>query len=77
MSVIKRALPPNMPLKVTEVMPRLREGGAFVKFSHEDAISLTELEGTLKEYLKEQPIKPWFNPFRRGEGISCAGQAMG
>lgn len=65
MSIIKRALPDKMPLKVTEVMPRLKEGGAFVKFSHDDHISLTELEGTLKQFLKEQPIKPWFNPFRR------------
>lgn len=54
-----------MPLKVTEVMPRVKEGGAFVKFSYDDAVSPTELEGTLKEYLREQPIKPWFNPFRR------------
>jgi RNA12 protein/RNA recognition motif. (a.k.a. RRM, RBD, or RNP domain) len=64
MSIIKRALPDKMPLKVTEVMPRLKEGGAFVKFSYDDAVSPTELEGTLKEYLREQPIKPWFNPFR-------------
>jgi hypothetical protein len=65
MSIIKRALPDKMPLKVTEVMPRVKEGGAFVKFSYDDAVSPTEMEGTLKEYLREQPIKPWFNPFRR------------
>jgi hypothetical protein len=65
MSIIKRALPDKMPLKVTEVMPRVKEGGAFVKFSYDDAVSPPELEGTLKEYLREQPIKPWFNPFRR------------
>jgi hypothetical protein len=65
MSIIKRALPPKLPLKVSEIVPRLREGGAYVKFSHDGAISLTELEGTLKGYLKEHPIKPWFNPFKR------------
>ena len=65
MSIVHRALPEHMPLKVTEVLPRVKEGGAFVKFSHEEAITPTELEGTLREYLKESPIKPWFNPFRR------------
>ena len=55
--------------------------GAFVKFSHPDGITAKEVEGTLSlsgervgseyvpglvaEYLKENPIKPWFNPFRR------------
>jgi hypothetical protein len=65
MSIIKRALPDKMPLKVTEVMPRIKEGGAFVKFQHDDEVSTRDLEGTLKAYLKEKPIKPWFNPFRR------------
>jgi hypothetical protein len=73
-SIIKRALPDKMPLKVTEVMPRIKEGGAFVKFSYEDAVSPTELEGTLKEYLKEQPIKPWFNPFRRVRAFLVQGR---
>lgn len=63
-SIIKRALPDQMPLKVLEVLPRLREGGAFVKFSHDGAITAQELESMLKEYMKEKPITPWFNPLR-------------
>lgn len=74
MSIIKRALPDKMPLKVTEVMPRVKEGGAFVKFRYDDAVSRTELEGTLKEYLREQPIKPWFNPFRRVRAFLVQGR---
>jgi hypothetical protein len=74
MSIIKRALPDKMPLKVTEVMPRIKEGGAFVKFSYENAVSPTELEGTLRGYLKEQPIKPWFNPFRRVRAFLVQGR---
>lgn len=65
MSIIKRALPDKVPLKVTEVLPRVKEGGAFVKFSYDNAVSPSDLEGTLKAYLKETPIKPWFNPFRQ------------
>ena len=74
MSIIKRALPNNMHLKVTEVMPRIKEGGAFVKFSYEDTVSPSELEGTLKEFLQKQPIKPWFNPFRRVRAFLVQGR---
>ena len=65
MSIVQRALPKDLPIKVTEVLPRLKEGGAFVKFSHESQIQAKEIEGTLQDYLKENPIKPWFNPWRR------------
>ncbi|MCJ1475019.1 mitochondrial escape protein 2 [Lambiella insularis] len=64
-SIIHRALPKHLPMKVTEVVPRLKEGGAFVKFSHEPQIQAKEIEGTLRDYLKANPIKPWFNPWRR------------
>ena len=65
MSIIQRAIPKKLPMTVNEVLPRLKEGGAFVKFSHEPHLQVEEIEGTLREYLKDNPIKPWFNPFRR------------
>jgi len=74
MSIIKRALPDQFPLKVTEVLPRLREGGAFVKFSHDPKVSPEELESTLKAYLQEKPIKPWFNPLRRVRAFLVQGR---
>jgi hypothetical protein len=52
-------------VKVTEILPRLKDGGAFVKFSHPDGITAKEVEGLVSGYLKENPIKPWFSPFRR------------
>ncbi|EXJ70091.1 uncharacterized protein A1O5_07164 [Cladophialophora psammophila CBS 110553] len=73
-SIIKRALPENLPLHVTKILPRLREGGAFVKFSHEDGITAGELESTLKQYLDEKPITPWFNPFRRVRAFLVQGK---
>ncbi|OAP65730.1 hypothetical protein AYL99_01702 [Fonsecaea erecta] len=73
-SIIKRALPENLPLHVKTILPRLREGGAFVKFSHEDGITATELESTLKQYLEEKPITPWFNPFRRVRAFLVQGK---
>ena len=64
-TVIERAVPPKLSVKITEVIPRLREGGAFVKFSHSPGEDLAQIEEEFKTYLKENPIKPWFNPLRR------------
>lgn len=63
--IVDRALPSDVPLKVLNIQPRVREGGAYVKFSHDPHITSEELEGTIKGYLQEKPITPWFNPFRR------------
>ncbi|KAK3944467.1 RNA12 protein [Diplogelasinospora grovesii] len=63
-NLVKRAIPPTVPIKVTEIIPRLKDGGAFVKFSHPSELSAAEIEGTLARLLQEKPIKPWFNPFR-------------
>ena len=65
MRIVQRAIPKNLPVKVTEVLPRLKEGGAFVKISHDFQIQAAEIEKILRDYLKENPIKPWFNPWRR------------
>ncbi|KAI9831238.1 MAG: mitochondrial escape protein 2 [Sarea resinae] len=73
-SIIKRAIPAEIPLTISEVLPRLKEGGAFVKFSHPQGVSSAELEGTIAEYLKKNPVKPWFNPFRRVRASLVRGQ---
>ncbi|OCT52384.1 Mitochondrial escape protein 2 [Cladophialophora carrionii] len=73
-SIIKRALPEGLPLRVEKILPRLREGGAFVKFSHDEGINSTELESTLKQYLQEKPIRPWFNPLRRVRAFLVQGK---
>lgn len=64
LNLVKRAIPSSVPLKVTEILPRLKDGGAYVKFSHPDGVTRQEVEGLIAGYLKENPIKPWFNPFR-------------
>ena len=74
MNVVKRSLPKSLPIKVTEVIPRIKEGGAFVKFSHEEQITAKELEGTLMTFLKENPIKPIFNPWRRVRAFLVQGR---
>ncbi|KAI9691357.1 MAG: mitochondrial escape protein 2 [Bogoriella megaspora] len=47
--------------KIEEVLPRLKEGGAFVKFSRNADIPLKDVEGKVKSYLKKNPIRPWWS----------------
>lgn len=54
-----------LPIKASEVILRLKEGGAFVKFTHDGSTSLPEVEKVLKEYLRAKNLKPWWSPFRR------------
>ncbi|KAG6017239.1 hypothetical protein E4U43_001952 [Claviceps pusilla] len=63
-ALVKRAIPDDMPLKVTEILPRLKDGGAFVKVQYDASISPRDIESTLLNKLKERPLKPWFSPFR-------------
>ncbi|KAK4954774.1 mitochondrial escape protein 2 [Elasticomyces elasticus] len=50
---------------VVEILPRLKEGGAFVKFSHDSSTSPSAVQAALTSYLKEHKIRPWWNPFQR------------
>lgn len=52
--LVKRAIPGNLPIKVTEIMPRLKDGGAFVKFEFDPSLSTSEIEGKLKFRLQSE-----------------------
>ncbi|XP_044724471.1 RNA12 protein [Hirsutella rhossiliensis] len=62
--LVKRAIPADIPLKVTEILPRLKDGGAYVKVQYDASVSPSDIEGTLQRKLQQQPLKPWFSPFR-------------
>ena len=47
------------------MVPRLKEGGAFIKFSHGSQVDVKEIERVVRKSLKEHPTKPWFSPLRR------------
>lgn len=64
-SLTELALPKSLPINILEILPRLKEGGAYVKFSHDDGVQASEVEKSLKQYLRDNPINPWFNPFQR------------
>lgn len=42
--LVKMAIPKEMPIKVTEIMPRLKDGGAFVKFRYSADLDPIEIE---------------------------------
>lgn len=43
--LVKRAIPADIPLKVTEILPRLKDGGAYVKVQHDASVSPSDIEG--------------------------------
>ena len=66
LNLAKRAIPVNLRSKISEIVPRYGEGGAFVKISHEPGASgLAEQTGQeVEKYLETNPIRPWFRSFR-------------
>jgi hypothetical protein len=50
-------------VEVLEVLPRLKEGGAFLKFRHDEASDSAKVATAVRKYLKDNPIRPWWNPF--------------
>lgn len=55
----------GLQITATEVLPRMGEGGAFVKFTHDASTSSSEVEKALQQYLRDAPVKPWWSPWRR------------
>lgn len=64
-SVVKRAMPPNLKVEIKAVVPRLSEGGLFIKYSRPSDISDKAVEEAVEAHLQKHPIRPWFNPFDR------------
>lgn len=64
LNLVKRTIPSDGSMKVTELIPRLKDGGCFVKVSHPGGTAHTDIEKKLSQVLREKPVKPWFNPFR-------------
>ena len=63
--IIKRALPSNLEIEIKEVVPRFNEGGVFVKYLRKSMDKNVDIEAAIKAHLKQNPIKPWFNPFQK------------
>ncbi|KAF6819965.1 mitochondrial escape protein 2 [Colletotrichum sojae] len=64
LGLVKRAIPAELPIKVTEILPRFKDGGVYVKFSHGPDVQPKDIENSLAMTLEKSPIRPWFSPFR-------------
>lgn len=49
---------------VVEVLPRVKEGGAFIKFSHSSAVTPLNVQEAVSKYLREKHTMPWWVPFQ-------------
>jgi len=73
-AVVEQALPSSLPIKVTEILPRVGEGGVFIKVSYDPSHKSSDIEKAVKTHLKENPIKPWFNPFHKARTFLVHGR---
>ena len=73
-NVIQRAIPKALPITIKDIIPLIKEGGAFVKFAHEEKADLKDIELKLKDYLKEHQIKPRYSPWTRVRGALVLGK---
>ncbi|KAJ2905158.1 mitochondrial escape protein 2 [Zalerion maritima] len=62
--LLKRSLPEDLPVEVSQILLRLKDGGAFVKFRYPPEATLGDIETNLHKYQESRPVKPWFSPFR-------------
>jgi hypothetical protein len=65
--IAERALPKDLHLEIKEVVPRYKEGGAFVKYARKPGVSDEEIRDTARNYIAKNPIRPWFNPFQTAD----------
>jgi hypothetical protein len=63
--IVRRVIPRELEVEIKEVVPRFREGGAFVIYNRTAGVKDTDIEAAIKENLEEHPIRPWFNPFQQ------------
>jgi hypothetical protein len=55
----------GIPIKASQTILRLKEGGAYVKFSYDGSKPLTEVEKVVQQFLEGEKIKPWWSPLKR------------
>lgn len=63
--IVHQVFPPGLDINIKDVIPRFREGGAFVKYARKPGATDTEIEATIKHHLEKHPIRPWFYPFQQ------------
>ncbi|KAL9103726.1 MAG: hypothetical protein Q9163_001276 [Psora crenata] len=72
-NIAQRATPSSLPIEIKEILPRVGEGGVYVKFVYSPDQDRKEIEKIIKKHLEEHPIKPWFNPVRHATAFLVKG----
>ena len=52
-------------VEVVEVLPRLMEGGAFLKFNHSTSVDSKAIGSAIRDYLDAHQPRTWWNPLNR------------
>ena len=63
-SIAHHAIPKSLNVEIKEVIPRFKEGGAFIKYARKADATDEGISDAIKEHLAKNPIRPWFNPFQ-------------
>ncbi|KAK6521173.1 mitochondrial escape protein 2 [Arthrobotrys conoides] len=61
--LIKNSIPTDFPVKINQIIPRVKEGGAFVKFVKPANTTDREVEQRMRDSLEQKKIRPWYSPF--------------
>ncbi|EPS43002.1 hypothetical protein H072_3007 [Dactylellina haptotyla CBS 200.50] len=63
--LLRYSLPKDFPVEIKQVIPRIKDGGAFVKFMQPANMTAHQVEKRMQELLETKTVRPWFNPFGR------------
>ncbi|KAF3902056.1 hypothetical protein AA313_de0209727 [Arthrobotrys entomopaga] len=72
--LLRYTLPKDFPAKVKQIIPRIKDGGAFVKFELPPNTTPQQVEKRMQELLAQRNTRPWFNPFNRLKCFLVRGQ---
>ncbi|KKA26667.1 hypothetical protein TD95_001624 [Thielaviopsis punctulata] len=61
-SLARQAIGTHEGVEIIEVIPRLKDGGAFVKVRYQPGTDPKQLAETIKTNLKEKPVRTWYSP---------------
>ncbi|RDW69146.1 putative RNA12 protein [Aspergillus mulundensis] len=72
--IIRQVFPQGLDIEIKDVIPRFREGGAFVKYARKSGATDHEIEAAIRKHLEKHPIRPWFNPFQQATVAQVQGR---
>ncbi|KAJ6032465.1 Mitochondrial escape protein 2 [Penicillium herquei] len=64
LEIARHAIPRSLNIEIKDVVPRYKEGGAFVKYERKSKATDQSICDAIQVHLKNNPIRPWFNPFQ-------------